>query len=66
MFEQTVKAFKECEFDFVYIARYSVRKGTIAAKIYPDDVPEKEKARRWHILNDLLLESIEKRNKMMI
>jgi len=66
MFQETVKAFKECEFDFVYIARYSVRPGTIAAKIYPDDVPEEEKARRWHILNDLLLESIQKRNKMRI
>ena len=66
MFEDTVKAFKECEFDFVYIARYSVRKGTIAAKVYPDDIPENIKAQRWHKLNDLLLESIQKRNKMMI
>jgi len=34
--------------------------------MYPDDVSEKEKARRWHILNDLLLESVQKRNKLML
>ena len=66
MFQETVKAFKEIEFDFVYIARYSVRPGTIASKIYPDDVPDKIKAERWHILNSMLLESVQKRNKLMI
>ncbi len=66
MFQETVQAFKECEFDFCFTARYSVRKGTLADKMYPDDVSEKEKARRWHILNDLLLDSIQKRNKLML
>lgn len=66
MFQETVKAFKELEFDFVYTARYSVRKGTLAAKLYPDDIPSEVKAERWHILNNLLLENIEKRNKMML
>lgn len=66
MFQETINAFKELDFDFVYIARYSVRPGTIASKIYPDDVPDSVKAERWHILNSMLLESIGKRNKMMI
>ncbi len=66
MFEDTITAFKECQFDFVYIARYSVRPWTLAAKMYPDDVPETVKAERWHILNSLLLESVQKRNKLMI
>lgn len=66
MFEQTIKAFKECEFDFAYTARYSVREWTIASKIYPDDVSDEIKAERWHILNNLLLENITKRNKMML
>ncbi len=66
MFWDTIKAYKECEFDFVYNARYSVRKWTIAEKIYPDDINEKTKAQRWHTLNDLLLENIKKRNKMML
>jgi len=66
MFQETIKAFKEIEFDFVYIARYSVRPGTIASKMYPDDVPDSVKAERWHTLNNMLLESIQKRNKLMI
>ena len=32
-FENTIKAFQECEFDFAYIARYSPRKQTYAAKM---------------------------------
>jgi tRNA-2-methylthio-N6-dimethylallyladenosine synthase len=66
MFNDTKKAFKECEFDFVFSARYSVRKWTIAEKIYPDDIKNEIKAERWHYLNDLLLESITKRNNKMI
>lgn len=66
MFEETIKAFKECVFDFAYIARYSVRKWTIAEKLMPDDVPDNVKAERWHILNDLLLENIMERNKLML
>jgi tRNA A37 methylthiotransferase MiaB len=66
MFNDTIKAFEECEFDFVYNARYSVRAGTIAAKIFPDDISGEKKAERWHKLNDKLLESVEKRNKLMI
>jgi tRNA-2-methylthio-N6-dimethylallyladenosine synthase len=66
MFDETIKAFKECEFDFAYIARYSVREGTIASKIYPDNIPDEIKAERWHILNSLLLENITKRNKVML
>jgi len=66
MFQDTVTAFKECVFDFAYIARYSVRPQTIASKIYPDDIPDEIKAERWHTLNDLLLENIQKRNTLMI
>ena len=66
MFQETINAFKEIDFDFVYIARYSVRPGTIASKMYPDDVPDSVKAERWHTLNNMLLESIQKRNGLMI
>ncbi len=66
MFQQTVKAFKNCQFDFVYNARYSVRKGTIAEKLYPDNVSDTIKAERWHTLNDLLLESITARNTKLV
>jgi tRNA-2-methylthio-N6-dimethylallyladenosine synthase len=66
MFQNTIKAFKECDFDFSFTARYSVRQGTIASKLFPDDVPDTLKAERWHILNDILLESLLKRNKLML
>jgi len=32
-FQNTVRAFQECQFDFAYIARYSPRKQTYAAKM---------------------------------
>lgn len=66
MFQQTVRAFKECEFDNSFTARYSVRANTIASKVMPDDVPDSVKAERWHILNNLLLESVQKRNTLML
>lgn len=66
MFAETVRAFKECEFDFCFTARYSVRKDTLAAKFYPDDISDEVKAERWHYLNDLLLETITKRNQLML
>jgi len=66
MFEDTKKAFIECEFDFSFTARYSVRKWTIASKIYPDDIPDSLKASRWHELNDMLLDSVTKRNTLML
>ena len=66
MFEQTISALDEIIFDFIYIARYSVRPGTIAAKQFPDDVPQEVKAKRWHKLNEILYASIQKRNNLML
>ena len=66
MFEDTLRAFDELEFDFSYNARYSVRTGTLAAKMYPDDIPNQTKADRWHKLNNKLLETVTKRNNIII
>lgn len=66
MFLETLKAFDECQFDFAYNARYSVRPQTLAAKIYPDDVPNTVKAERWHQINAKLEECVEKRNSLLI
>ncbi len=66
MFEETINAFKECQFDNSFTARYSVRPNTIASKVMPDDVPDHIKAERWHILNNLLLESVQNRNTLML
>lgn len=65
-FMDTVKAFEECSFDFAYIARYSPRPGTYSADTLEDTVSNKEKARRWDILNTLLQKSIERRSLLMI
>ncbi len=53
-FENTVKLCKEVSFEIGYINKYSPRKGTVSAKLYKDEVPMKEKKRRWNILNDLI------------
>ncbi len=66
MFEDTIQAFKDCVFDFAYIARYSVRPHTLASKIMPDNVADTIKSERWHTLNELLLENIQKRNILML
>lgn len=55
-FENTVRAFEELRFDQAYLARYSERSGTVAAKCFPDDVPQTVKATRWHRLNNRLRE----------
>lgn len=65
-FQATVRAMRELEFDFAYIARYSSRSGTIATDKFGDDISHEEKARRWNILNSLLQESVQKRAKLMI
>jgi tRNA-2-methylthio-N6-dimethylallyladenosine synthase len=66
MFEDTLRAFKECEFDYVYTARYSVRPQTLAAKLFPDDVPDRVKSERWHTLNAILLKSVQNRNELIL
>ncbi len=66
MFDETLHAFDECLFDFSYNARYSVRPWTIASKLYPDDVSDDTKAKRWHKINTKLEECVQKRNQQMI
>ncbi|MFH1840917.1 MAG: MiaB/RimO family radical SAM methylthiotransferase [Candidatus Shapirobacteria bacterium] len=52
-FENTVKLVEQVGFVKAYVAQYSLRWGTAAAKLV-DDVPKKEKKRRWQILDDLI------------
>ncbi|HET7003426.1 MAG TPA: tRNA (N6-isopentenyl adenosine(37)-C2)-methylthiotransferase MiaB, partial [Puia sp.] len=44
--QQTLSLITESRFDFSYMYFYSERPGTLAAKRYPDDIPETEKKRR--------------------
>lgn len=53
-FENTVDLVEQVGFKKAFIGQYSPRPGTTSAKLYPDDVPQKEKKRRWKILDDLI------------
>ena len=52
-FQNTVKLFKEIKFNIAYISKYSPRSGTPSFKL-KDNVPKREKERRWKILNDTI------------
>jgi len=64
-FENTVNLFKEIKFDMAYIAKYSPRPGTAAAKM-EDTVPQKEKDRREKVLTEILKENTLENNKKYI
>lgn len=53
-FQNTVDLCQRVNFDVAYIAEYSVRPGTAAAKAMVDDVPKSEKNRRFHLLDQLV------------
>ena len=61
-FENTVKLFEEIKFDQAYIAQYSERPGTAAAKL-DDDVPPGEKKRREQVLSEILKKTALENNK---
>jgi len=53
-FEDTINICKKIGFEIGYLNKYSPRQGTLAAKLYKDEVAQSEKKRRWNILNDLI------------
>ncbi len=53
-FENTVKVCKKVKFEIAYLNKYSPRRGTVSAKLYKNDVPQKVKKERWVILNNLI------------
>lgn len=53
-FESTIKLCRRVGFVKAYIAMYSQRPMTAAAKVFPDDVPYAVKKKRWQILEDLI------------
>lgn len=64
-FKNTVKLFKETKFDMAYIAKYSPRPGTAAEKM-EDNVPKKEKERRYKILTEILKKTAQAKNKKFV
>jgi len=53
-FQDTIDLAKKINFTLAFVAQYSSRPGTTAAKFFPDDVSPQEKKRRWKILDDLI------------
>ena len=51
-FEGTMKLVRECEYDALYMFKYSTRSGTPAAQL-EDVIPEEEKTRRFLALEEL-------------
>jgi tRNA-2-methylthio-N6-dimethylallyladenosine synthase len=52
-FMETYHLLEDLHLDVAHLARYSPRPGTVAERLYPDDVPEEEKMRRFRLLEDL-------------
>jgi tRNA-2-methylthio-N6-dimethylallyladenosine synthase len=52
-FEDTLDVMKKVEFDSAFIFKYSPRKGTVAFRRFPDDVPETVKKERIVRLNEI-------------
>jgi tRNA-2-methylthio-N6-dimethylallyladenosine synthase len=53
-FNDSVKVVRQCRFDKAFVSIYSPRAGTVAATQLEDNIPLKEKKRRWQILEDLI------------
>jgi tRNA-2-methylthio-N6-dimethylallyladenosine synthase len=62
-FMQTHCLLSDLKLDVVHLARYSVREGTVAARRMEDNVPEEDKLRRLHILDDLQEKIVDEINK---
>jgi len=52
-FMETYRLLLDLRLDVAHLARYSSRRGTVATRRMDDDVPDKEKRRRFHMLEDL-------------
>lgn len=53
-FQETVDLAKQMNWKVGFVAIYSPRPGTAGWKIYPDNIPHKEKKRRWEVLDQII------------
>lgn len=65
-FNETKKAFRECNFDMAYISQYSTRPGTFATLKMKDDVLKKDKKEREKILTEIIKKQNKKKNKKFV
>lgn len=52
-FMDTYSLLEELQLDKIHLARYSPRPGTVSDRRMPDDVPDEEKRRRFHMIEAL-------------
>jgi tRNA-2-methylthio-N6-dimethylallyladenosine synthase len=62
-FMETLHLVEELRFDKVHLARYSPRPKTVASRRMNDDVPESEKARRWHAVDAVQKAILEEKHR---
>lgn len=65
-FEETLSLYREVGYDISYNAQYSARSGTLAVKIFPDDVPAAVKRERWDRLQEVMEEIALKKNEAFV
>ncbi|MEZ4593514.1 MAG: tRNA (N6-isopentenyl adenosine(37)-C2)-methylthiotransferase MiaB [Chloroflexota bacterium] len=61
-FQDTYDVLADLKLDKVHLARYSPRPGTVSARRLEDDVPDAEKRRRFHLIENLQKEISQERN----
>lgn len=62
-FMETYRVLSDLKLDVAHLARYSLRESTVAARRMDDNVPEEDKLRRLHTLDDLQEEIVAEINK---
>jgi tRNA-2-methylthio-N6-dimethylallyladenosine synthase len=65
-FQNTLDLYKKADFDIAYLGIYSPRSGTVAAKNFKDDVPQEEKKKRWHRLQELMEQTALRKNQKYV
>jgi tRNA-2-methylthio-N6-dimethylallyladenosine synthase len=65
-FMETYRVLADLKLDVAHLARYSSRAGTVATRRMDDNVPDKEKRRRFHLLEDLQQEIVGEINAKLL
>ncbi len=65
-FQDTIELYTQCDFDISYTAQYSSRTGTLAVKIFEDDVSIEEKKKRWWTLQQQMEQTVLRKNQQYL
>lgn len=65
-FAETLSLYREVGYDISYNAQYSARSGTLAIKLFSDDVSAEEKRRRWDELQALMEDIAHQKNQAYV